>query len=711
MAKIQISSSQGNLRIEIKDAFCDWQAMTAEFETGKMSEVPGQKGVYFTTTRKAPTNDGLMKLLNLLTSKGIGTSEIQKLKDEFQKLPVAIVGIGNSVNDTLSMSANLEDAVVDGLRRVGGARWYAKYNEWKFGPKYRNAVQIALTQHLSLGENNDKFQNMPPFPWNQVSERWGMCRGHQIEAARICWERLRSGFHGVMILDEMGTGKTASSLLSALCLVQAGWAKRIICVVPPSLLVKGENWRNDCEKIFGIQPKLPGLAKSKRRKSDVEPEESLVYLYTYPSIRDGETLAQACALAADSVVVFDEMQAASNRTLDTFNTCFILSQASNFSIGLTGTPVKNDLQEFWAQCAILDPKILSFKELEKDFVEYIEKTIYTTGLSKRIAHGIPREITLQVPQVIPVMEKPLVKRLAPMTIRRDRNEVMHDFINVEHTELYVDMRGSIELKATKEIVEVYSEWLDGTQTIEDATLNSNIDHLIAYAQNSGNSAKRNQMGELIMRLARAADDPVGLLSPVVGELESKGEYIARKLREKHIIPEDKRYIPQKARVVERFLRSRPRNERYLVFCANIDTCEALANYFTTELHINADVVTGQKGNSKRKKSLNAFKDNKISLLFCTDVFGTGVNIGFADGVIHYSRPWTDATKNQRESRVLRLDSQGAKRIITLTSGLYVDSRKETANRKKGKLGNMVLEAARINARSLSSKFHIPQNAT
>ncbi|WP_240356572.1 DEAD/DEAH box helicase [Myxococcus eversor] len=198
-----------------------------------------------------------------------------------------------------------------------------------------------------------------PVPWESL--RSMMVPGvelkpHQRQGLEWLWRRAREATPGVLLADDMGLGKT----LQVACFLTLrrmtlqeqlppGTRLKPQLVVCPTILL--ENWRQELERFFvesAWAPFIlhgPGLEAIKR-----EGELNGAFLSRQDLVLTNyETLGayQRSLLKVDfDVVVFDEAHNLKNP--DTLRSRAARALKRSFAVGLTGTPVENELLDVWA---------------------------------------------------------------------------------------------------------------------------------------------------------------------------------------------------------------------------------------------------------------------------------------------------------------------------------------------------------------------------
>lgn len=709
MLYVNLERKGGAWSIDLTDPYTDWETVTEDF--GPLAFRRIGDSVFESLFRRAPDAPTLTKFLDRLAACGMDRTETERIERFIENAPQIVVS--NSVlkkDGALSVRMDPQNAAVRGLMKAVKASWFGQSQSWRIPSAHRRETDIVLD---AIGRRLSDPWNLPEFDLTLLKEQFPFLQQHQTDNCRFVWESMRGGGHGMLLTDEMGTGKTLSSLAAALQFVERGYAEKVVCVVPSALIERKENWCGDLERFFGIKPQRPGLPKNKVRKRDPDPESSIVSVYSYKSLEKKEVLARAVAEAQDGIVIFDEMHTCSNTQTNAYRNCYMVSQAARYAVGLTGTPVRNDLTELWPIMHILDPNLLPEHEYMRHFVDFEKKEIYVRRRDPSDPRGVLDTIVDQ--RMFVTDPERLLSRLAPAMIRHERSDVIakDGRLSVGYRTMRIAMEGRPEFHATKAIESMYSKWMK--KFIPDEPMNEfsweeleRLDNPTEPKPSAGRTASLagamdKQMGEMISRLVRANDDPGKLLYGTPGSENVTGDALAELLNRENIVSTS--YVPRKAQALRSIVAAPERaGKKYVVFCAHTNTAESLAKWLT-RTGIGAVAVTGEIVGNKRSVERDRFKnDPDTRVLICTDVLGNGVNIGFADGVIHYSLPWTTSMKDQRDARVLRLDSEGHKEIFTLLSDLYVDIRKSRVQLTKMKFLSMVLDAAKDETKKKESRM-------
>ena len=191
-------------------------------------------------------------------------------------------------------------------------------------------IDGALTnQEIELCEKLSTFSQMPTYELPSILQ--GVLRPYQVTGFN--WLRfLYENKLGACLADDMGLGKT----LQAISLILSLYEKidKVLVICPVTILI---NWENEIKK-FSNMPSYIYHGGVRSIPKDVK-----IILTSY-----GVMKKEAETTFADmtfDILILDEVQNLKNiRSLGAYAARKI---KSNFTISMTGTPVENDLSEFY----------------------------------------------------------------------------------------------------------------------------------------------------------------------------------------------------------------------------------------------------------------------------------------------------------------------------------------------------------------------------
>ncbi|HEV7842343.1 MAG TPA: SNF2-related protein, partial [Pyrinomonadaceae bacterium] len=177
---------------------------------------------------------------------------------------------------------------------------------------------------------------------------------------------LREYKFGGCLADDMGTGKTITTLAFLQSLKERGLAKKASLLVVPRSLVF--NWEREAAR-FTPRLRLLNHATPARTEDISDFDDYDLVLTTYGLLRrDVEMLMHY----EFNYLILDEAQAIKNPLAETAKAVRLLRGAHRLT--LTGTPVENNTLELWSQFAFLNPGLLGNAEyFREEFSMPIER--------------------------------------------------------------------------------------------------------------------------------------------------------------------------------------------------------------------------------------------------------------------------------------------------------------------------------------------------
>ncbi len=184
----------------------------------------------------------------------------------------------------------------------------------------------------------------------------GNLRDYQMEGAKFLYN-LHSLKIGGVLADEMGLGKTIQSLAYFSKLIEQKPKTRILVVAPLAAIAV---WEEECAKFL---PKFPiSVWHGPSRKREIIPKFGII-LTTY------QTLSKDISIFLKykyETILLDEAQNVKNTDTDAARSIRKLKAESIFC--LTGTPLENNLDEFWALFDLVFPGLLgSLRSFQRNF--------------------------------------------------------------------------------------------------------------------------------------------------------------------------------------------------------------------------------------------------------------------------------------------------------------------------------------------------------
>ncbi len=191
-------------------------------------------------------------------------------------------------------------------------------------------INGALSEEdLALCQRLENLEEMPKYP---IPEEYiNIARHYQTDGYN--WLRfLHENKFGACLADDMGLGKTLQTIMFLNSIKDT--IKQCLVICPVSILM---NWKNEIEKFSSLDI---GIYYGDDRKF---PEDKKVLITSYGIMKkEAETVFKDKIF---DVIVFDEVQHLKN--VKSLGAIAARKIRAKFKICLTGTPVENDLSEFY----------------------------------------------------------------------------------------------------------------------------------------------------------------------------------------------------------------------------------------------------------------------------------------------------------------------------------------------------------------------------
>jgi len=285
---------------------------------------------------------------------------------------------------------------------------------------------------------------------------------------------------GACLADDMGLGKTvqAISLLAGIAsgIIPSAAAAESphLIVVPPSLIF---NWESEIARFF---PTATVLIYSGQKRSSVDFIRFDIILTSYGIIqRDIDQLATL----RFNVVIFDEAQTVKNLQAATTGAARKLN--GSFKLALTGTPVENRIEEYYAIMDLCLPGLLGTPEE------------FSRSIGNRAQDGI----------------ETLLRRTRPFILRRNKQLIADDLPDKIECDIHLELSSKQRVLYQRTVEEVRSQ-------VEEA-----------YANRAAGQARIIAL-TAILRLRQICLAP-SLALPGASDVSPKLEFLVEQLQELH----------------------------------------------------------------------------------------------------------------------------------------------------------------------------------
>jgi superfamily II DNA or RNA helicase len=444
-------------------------------------------------------------------------------------------------------------------------------------------------------------------------------RPYQETGLKWLWMLYSFGLSG-LLCDDMGVGKThqAMALLAAVSGVKKGKSRYLI-ICPTSLIW---HWR---EKIQSFLPhtSLFCYVGSDRRLEEFTSGGHEVFLTTYGVWRNEY---QALRKIPFTITIFDELQIAKNHCSRIWSA---LSQVNSvMKIGLTGTPIENQLRELKSLFDLIVPGYLPDDSLFRSL--YLK--------AKEEGHQVEERCMA------------LSRYVRPFVLRRKKVDVLKDLPQKVEERYHIDLLGE-QAELYRQVASQQGGML--FRQLQDET--SPVPYIHIFA--------------LISSLKQICNHPATYLKlPSQYEQYESGKWeIFQELLEEAIESD------QKVVVFSQFL-------------AMLD----IMKLHLTQRGIGYTEIRGRT--KDRGEALQRFHQDPKCRVFLGSLqaAGLGIDLTPATVVIHYDRWWNAARENQATDRVHRIGQERGVQVCKLITRNSIEERIDLMIERKSRLLEDVL---------------------
>ena len=258
-----------------------------------------------------------------------------------------------------------------------------------------NAIEISYTLKKKSISNIDRLISYDNISIKVNKHLESTLRSYQKIGVKWLLSLKQNGY-GACLADDMGLGKTLQ-IITFLSDKRTKNDKTLI-VVPKTLLI---NWQREFAK-FNPNLNVVLYHGIGRVKTDITNNDVIITTYQ-TLLNDIEIIGK---MSFNNIII-DEAQYIKNSRSKAYNA--IDSLSSEMKIALTGTPIENNLMEFWELMKLLNPQIIgSYKTVFKDVDNQIEKMRVITSpfLLRRMKNNVLQDLPKKQEQVLFVKMEP-----------------------------------------------------------------------------------------------------------------------------------------------------------------------------------------------------------------------------------------------------------------------------------------------------------------
>lgn len=423
-----------------------------------------------------------------------------------------------------------------------------------------------------------------------------------------------------LLCDDMGLGKTHQSMaLMAAILGQPNFSGgRFLVVCPTSVIY---HWQDKLET-FLPAIKVHTFHGLKRSLKKV-PKEGLI-LTSYGTLRMEK---EALKKIRFELAVFDEVQVAKNSSSQIH--AALCSLDTKMSVGLTGTPIENNLRELKALFDIVLPGYMPsearFREL---FINPIERDLDAEKKAQ------------------------LTTLIRPFILRRRKSEVLDELPEKSEDKAYCDL-------SPKQIA-LYKE-----------TLAKRSDALVSELRDRDTTIPFIHIFSLLSTLKQVCNHPALAL----GRTEEYKQYASGKWDLFTELLDEAHASKQKVVVFTQYL-------------GMLDIMEA----YLQEKKWGYAQIRGSTVNRKDELKRFQEDPNCTVFLGSLQAAGLGIDLTAAQIVIMYDRWWNAARENQAVDRVHRIGQKWGVQVFKLISKGTIEEKIDKMITKKGRLMEEIITA-------------------
>lgn len=425
------------------------------------------------------------------------------------------------------------------------------------------------------------------------------------------WFLYKNGLSG-LLCDDMGLGKThqAMALVAATLNQKAESARRYLVVCPTSVIY---HWQDKLETFL---PHIKvhtfhGLRRSLKRA----PDEGLI-LTSYGILRMERKRLEEIPF---EVAIFDEVQVAKNPYSRVHEA--LKSVRARMRIGLTGTPIENNLRELKALFDIILPGYMPgetrYREL---FITPIERDL---DVEKKALLG---------------------QMIRPFVLRRRKTEVLQELPEKTEDKSYCDLSED----QTKLYLKILSQTRDVLVGLRDQTTSVNYVHVFSLLS---------QLKQICNHPALIYKDPINYKDYTSGKWDL---------------------------FIELLEEARESEQKVVVFSQYLYMLDIIENHLK-EREWGFAQIRGDTINRREEIKRFQEDPDCVVFIGSLQAAGLGIDLTAASVVILYDRWWNAAKENQAIDRVHRIGQKWGVQVYKLITKNTIEEKIDRMITHKGRL--------------------------
>ena len=485
------------------------------------------------------------------------------------------------------------------LRGISKKRWMKKGKQIRLTTL--EWIKLFVFEDLKEPEdpgslkNWNAFKNFEPSSPFDLTGLKSELRGYQETGLKWLWFLYSQGLSG-FLCDEMGLGKTHQAMALLAAASNSNPAGKFLVVCPTSVIF---HWENLLRKFL---PRLRVYVYYGAQRTLVDFHQNHDLLLTsYGTLRSEKSFLSEVPF---DISIFDEIQIAKNSSSQTHKALKLIQ--ATIRLGLTGTPIENNLLELKSLFDVVIPSYMPTETLYKElFVNPIEKQNDND-------------------------KKYLLSRfIKPFMLRRKKSEVLLELPEKTETLAYAPLSEE-QKNLYREVYQSAKEQL--FKELQDQSRPTPFIHIFA----------------LLTKLKQICDHPALYKNEI-------GEY--------------KKYASGKWDLfVELLHETRESGQKLVVFSQYLGMLDIIESYLQ-EHNIGFAGIRGSTKDRKAQVERFRDDPKCEVFVGSLQAAGVGIDLIAASVVIHYDRWWNPAKENQATDRVHRMgQSRGVQVFKMVTRG-------------------------------------------
>jgi len=448
---------------------------------------------------------------------------------------------------------------------------------------------------------------------------------HQIDEVMLMLDRPR-----ILLADEVGLGKTIVAALVASELLARGLVKKLLFVVPKSLVDK---WIDELRERFEMNAEFLNSTYLKVYGNPFEREE-FCFVASMDTLKQDHFLRLLENAEIDLVVV-DEAHKFSKGT-DRYELGEVLSRRTKFLYFLTATPHRGDDEDYIARMKLLDPYVtdvesaryLVIRNLKDDVIDLDGKEVFPPRESRTI--DVP--ITEDEREIHEMLDEFIAEKLEQARASGDKKEIN----SARFLGIILRKRASSSLYALKTSLENRIKKLSFDESIDVEEL---IKKLKEAEEEFDEAEKERREQEILNRMIQPQE--VKKIVEIVKKIEELGDKDSK--------------FEKLLEMIDR-IKSADKDAKIVVFTEYRDTKDYLIRRLSERYKVTG--IDGTMSLEERKQALEHFRDQSgADVMVCTDAAGEGIDMQFCNIEINYDLPWNPTRLEQRMGRIHRIGQE------------------------------------------------------